>query len=281
MKYRIVTDSCCDMRPGMVPEENLVVVPFGLSVGEWSTQDDAQFDQLDFIRRMKEYSGAPKSACPSPDSFLSAFEEEGLEAIFVVCISSKLSGAHNCAVQAKAIYEEEHGKGAAPVHVFDSKSACCGEACVALKIRELVDEGCSFEQVVEQVEKFIEGMHTYFVLDSCENLRKNGRLSNLAANVISALNIKPIMRGNDGLIEKAAQDISSKRALLKMANLCAKEAVNPQERTLLVTQINNEERGRFVLDAITKQVQFKDACIVAGHGLSTLYADDGGIVVAF
>ena len=50
-----------------------------------------------------------------------------------------------------------------------------------------------FAEVVETVEAYISSQSTYFVLESLEALRKNGRLSNLKAFVATALKIKPVM----------------------------------------------------------------------------------------
>ena len=36
-------------------------------------------------------------------------------------------------------------------------------------------------------------MNTYFVLETLETLRKNGRLTNLKALIANTLNIKPVM----------------------------------------------------------------------------------------
>ena len=52
-----------------------------------------------------------------------------------------------------------------------------------------------------QTEAYINEQNTFFVLETLDTLRKNGRLSNLKAVVASALSIKPVMgstpEGND------------------------------------------------------------------------------------
>lgn len=62
-----------------------------------------------------------------------------------------------------------------------------------MKIQEFEEAGCSFDEVVEKVEEYIQSMNTYFVLETLETLRKNGRLSNLKAFIANSLNIKPVM----------------------------------------------------------------------------------------
>ena len=62
-----------------------------------------------------------------------------------------------------------------------------------MKIMECEEKGLSFGEVVSEVEKYIEEMSTFFVLENLETLRKNGRLSRVKALVASALKIKPVM----------------------------------------------------------------------------------------
>ena len=95
---------------------------------------------------------------------------------------------YNCAQQAKVLLEEESPE--RNVHVFNSCSASSGEVLIALKIQELAASGMPFKHVVREVEQFIYRMQTLFVLESLENLRKNGRLTKMQAVVTSALRIK-------------------------------------------------------------------------------------------
>ena len=52
---------------------------------------------------------------------------------------------------------------------------------IALKIRECEEQGMTYEQVIETVEAYIESQHTYFVLETLDTLRKNGRLTGIKA----------------------------------------------------------------------------------------------------
>lgn len=106
----------------------------------------------------------------------------------MVTLSALLSGSHNSAEQARVLLEEEQPE--RNIHVFNSCSASSGEVLAALKIQELASSGMPFKKVVREVEQFIYQMQTLFVLESLDNLRKNGRLTKLQAVVTSALKIK-------------------------------------------------------------------------------------------
>ena len=96
------------------------------------------------------------------------------ERVYVVTLTAELSGSYNSAVLGKNLYEEEYGK--KQIHIFNSKSASVGETLIALKIQECEEAGMTFEEVIQTVEEYIESQKLYFVLETLETLKKNGRL---------------------------------------------------------------------------------------------------------
>ena len=125
-------------------------------------------------------------------------------------------------------------------------------------------------------------MKTKFVLESLDNLRKNGRLSHLQAIVANVLNIKPVMGGtSEGTIEKLEQARGIKKALISMAKIIERDVIKPQERILAIAHCNCLERAHFIKDEIMRRVPFKDSIIVDTAGVSTMYANEGGIIVAY
>lgn len=208
MKYKIVVDSCCELPESLLQDERFQRVPLGLEVGNYSILDDESFDQKEFLRKVAEYPKCPKSSCPSPERFMESFHEEA-EHVYAVTLSSHLSGCYNSAQLGKRLYLEKFGE--KQIHVVDSESASGGETQIALKIMELEEKGFSFEKIVEKVEAFRDSIHTYFVLDNLETLRKNGRLSGVKALVASTLNIKPVMGSNKGRLSRRARLSASRR----------------------------------------------------------------------
>ncbi|MSS64270.1 DegV family protein [Velocimicrobium porci] len=277
MSYRIIGDSCTDLTREQRKSGDYYLVPLTLEIGEDSFIDDETFDQKKFIEKMAAYPEVPKSACPAPEAYMELFEQA--DDIYVVTLSSKLSGSYNCAELAKNLYLEQHEKNIA---IIDSKSASCGQALIAGKIKELVDSGLSFNEVVEQVSCYRDEMNTMFVLESLDNLRKNGRLSNIKALLANALNIKPVMGSTDeGSITQLDQGRGMKRALSKMVDIIAKNVKNPEKKMLAIAHCNNLERAEFVREQILQKIPFQKVTIADTAGVSTLYANDGGIIIAY
>lgn len=278
MSYKIIGDSCTDLTPWMKKEGMVTLVPLTLEVGgQYRVKDDEGFNQAEFLAQMKKTNDAAKSACPSPDAFMENFE--GADEVFVITLSGKLSGSFNSAVLAKKIYLEEHPK--ARICIVDSKSASVGQTLIALKIKECYERKMSYPDILEEVRSFRDNLSTYFVLDSLDVLVKNGRVSRFVASFAGVLNIKGIMAGEDGGIVKRDQARGMKKALSKMAARIAEEVKDPENRILAIAHCNAKERAESVKEELLSLVKFKDAFIVDTAGVSSMYANDGGIIVAY
>ena len=276
MSYKIVVDSCCELPADFLWDRHFERVPLGLDVGDYHILDDENFNQAEFLQKVAEYPKCPKSSCPSPERFMESYRGEA-ERVYAVTLSSHLSGSYNSAHLGMELYHEKYGE--KQIHVVDSESASGGETQIALKIMELEEKGLSFEKIVEKIEAFRDSIHTYFVLDNLETLRKNGRLSGVKALVASTLNIKPVMGSNKGEIIQKSQTIGIKKALGKMAELAATEVRNAAERRLIITHCNASERAEQVKQMILKRTAFKECIIMDTRGVSSMYANAGGIIV--
>ena len=278
MSFKIVVDSCCDLTAQMLKDTCFVKVPLTIHSNGSTFVDDDTFDQADLLWSMKQSEQAPSTACPSPQAYLDAYQC-GAEDVYVVTLSALLSGSHNSAEQARVLLEEDDPS--VNVHVFNSCSASSGEVLVALKIWELAQSGMPFKKVVREVEQYIYQMQTMFVLESLENLRKNGRLTKLQAVVTGALKIKLFMGATpEGEICKLGQALSIKQALTKLVDKIASDP-NHVGRTLVICHCNCKDRAEKVRELIQTKCQVGEILVVSAGGITSVYANDGGIVVAY
>ncbi len=276
MSFRIVVDSCCDLPEEYRKDDRFKIVPLILQIDDYTIVDDETFDQADYLAKVAASENCARTACPSPELFMEAYKCDAND-IYVVTLTSKLSGSYNSALLAKNLYHEEYGE--KNIHIVDSLSACCGEANIALKILELAESGMAFEEIIPIVENYRDNMLTYFVLDSLDTLRKNGRLTGVKAIVATTLNIKPVCCGVQGEIVQKSQGIGIRKALMRMTDLVAAELKDAETKTLMITHVNCFERACVVRDLLLKKIPFKKSIIVDAAGVSTTYAGDGGIVV--
>ena len=172
-------------------------------------------------------------------------------------------------------------KTACPSPETFKQSASSGELRQALFIEELCQAGVPFEEVVRQVEDFkANRMQTFFVLETLDALRKNGRLTGLQAFFATTLNIKPVMGADQGTIIKLDQARGINKALSRMCSIAVKSVPDPENRIPVVAHCNNGERAKLVREELLKLAPFKKVVITETAGVATVYASDGGIVLA-
>ena len=278
MSFKIIVDSCCDLTPAQLREDCFLKVPLTIRVGDETVVDDESFDQKALLQMMRDCPTAPQSACPSPADYLEAFDC-GADDLYVVTLSALLSGSHNAAAQARNLWLEDHPN--AHVHIFNSCSASAGEVLVALKLQELAQAGLDFSTVVSKTSQYIEEMNTLFVLENLDNLRKNGRLTRTQALVTSTLRIKLLMGSTpEGEICKRGQAMSIKQALMKMADLMAQDPRHVGKR-LCVVHCNCLDRAFLLKELVRKKCKFAEVLFGETGGISTVYANDGGVIAAY
>lgn len=277
MSYKVVIDSCGELLERWKADPHFESVALSMQIDDHIIVDDETFDQADFLKKVAESPNCPKSSCPSPERYMEAYHCDA-ERVYVVTLSGNLSGSHNSAVLGKNLYHEEYGE--KQIHVFDSCSASVGETLIALKIEECEKKGMSFEEVIEAAEAYKAEQNTYFVLETLDVLRKNGRLSNLKAFVANALNIKPTMGATpDGQIIQLSQARGINRAVAKMIDCLVENLKNPAEKIVAISHCNCPERAQKAKEEILKRVPVRDVIMLDTRGISSLYACDGGIII--
>ncbi len=277
--YKIVIDSCGELPEELKKDSHFCNVPLELEVDGYRIRDDETFNQRDFLRRVRESIKGPKSSCPSPEIYMEAYRGDA-DHVYVVTLSGKLSGSYNSAKLAADLYKEEYGD-RKEIYVFNSRSASIGETIIGLKIQEYEEAGLPFYAIVGKVEEYIKSMNTFFVLETLETLRKAGRLSNLKAFVATTLNIKPVMGATDeGTIMQLDQARGMKKALNKMVESVISKTKDCENRVLAISHCNCPERAEFVKAQLEKLARFKKILVVNTAGVSSMYANEGGVIIA-
>ncbi len=278
MKNKIVADSSCDLNLDLKEKLNIGIVPLKINIDEKIYIDDENINIKELLANMKKSHSHVKTASPSPNDFVKEYEKG--DNIFTVTLSSKLSSTYNNAVLAKNIVLKKSKNKF--IHVFDSLSASIGETLVSLKINELIEKNYDKFDIVSEVDEYIKNMKTFFLLESLDNLVKAGRINKLLVHIASALSIKYIM-GDDGngsikLIEKSR---GKKRAFNRLIEIIGEQGEKLEEKVLGIAHCNAFEKAQKLKEEVEKKYKFKDIIVADMAGLSSAYANDGGLVIAF
>ncbi len=276
MDYRILVDTCVDIQDP--PAAGVARIPFTVSIDgtdfvDIGDQVTAQLKRIGFIAK------SIRTACPAPGDFIEALD--GAKKAFIVTISSQLSGAYAAAVAARDQLIDKF-KGECDIHIFDSESAAAGETLVLYKLQQLIADNLPVHSIVEQLSKYVDGLRTLFVLNSLDTLVANGRVKPIEGFALKALKISPIM-GEDGhgKIELKALVRGKAKAFSRLIEMIGDTKFDLRERVLGITHVNALEVAMDLKARIEEKYKFKEVLVFEASGLSSVYASDGGIVIAF
>ncbi len=280
---KLTGDSSLDLTPELRKELRIdTLAPLHIHMPNGRVYDDVEnFDSEALLLDMKAQNGAPTSSCPSPQTYGELIGDS--DEAFIVTLSSQLSGSYNSAMLAA-----EHSLETAPkrlVHVFDSKSASAGETLVAMKIRALEAIGKTFSEIVSEVEHFISNMRTFFVLEDLSVFIKNGRIKKIAGLVSSVLSIVPVLCDDgNGTITMSAKARGHSMALRKLVDAVSEEISSHGKSNVkaVIGHCKCLERAQALREALMERISaLSEVVIVPTGGLSSMYANRGGVIVAF
>ena len=274
MNYKIVTDSSsnCYTLSG-VPYTS---VPLKIVTDTQEYVDDASLDTAAMLDALEAYKGRSGTSCPNVGEWLEAFGDA--ENVFAITITSNLSGSYNAACQAKAVYEDTYpGR---RVCCLDSLSTGGEMVLIAQKLVELIDSGLSFDQVEAAIRDYMTHTHLLFMLESMDNLAKNGRVSPIVAKACGLLGIRIAGCASDvGTLQPDHKCRGTKKALEAMLKDMLDKGY--QGGKVIIDHVYNEVAA---LDLKTKILErFPKASVLIGvcGGLCCFYAQRGGLMVGF
>ncbi|MEZ7569806.1 DegV family protein [Streptococcus anginosus] len=278
MTWKIVADSGCDYRT----IENLAVdtlfesVPLTIQVGDEIFIDNAQLNVDDMMEKMYATSSASKSACPSPDDYMKAFD--GASNIFVVTITGTLSGSHNSAQVAKKLYLEEHPN--VNIHIIDTLSAGGENDLIIKNLNLLIGQGLSYEEVVTEITAYQAKTKLLFVLAKVDNLVKNGRLSKLLGAVVGLLNIRMVGEASqDGKLELLQKARGAKKSLIAAFDELIKAGYAGGQ--IIIAHRNNLKFCQQFSEMVRERFPQAVIEVIPTSGLCSFYAEENGLLMGY
>lgn len=278
MKFGIIVDSSCDLRELRDAESLLHFqkVPLTLRIGEQEFVDDNSLDISAFMTQMEQYQGPTGSAAPSPSSWCDAFQSA--EEIFAFTISSNLSASYSSAITAKNMIAEQNPN--KKIHIFDSKSTGPEISLLVLRIKDWIARGLEFEEIVEKTTAFQKHIHLFFLLESMDNLIKNGRLSKWQGNMAKILGIKLLgcasAEGTLEVLQKSRKKAAIYDSLLQ--NILSR---GYKGSNMIITHCFNPEKAQFVKEQLLSSFPDSSITVMPTGGLDSYYAERGGLIIAF
>lgn len=272
MKRKIVADSSCDIWE--LNGVDFAVAPMTISTDNKHYVDNQELDVRLMSEDLAKYKGISHTACPSVGSWLDCYE--GYDEVFVVTLTGAMSGTYNSAMTAKGIYEEENEN--VKVHVFDSLSTGPEMRLLIEKLKEMIEEDLTFEEIVEKGQDYLNHTRLFFALKSLHNFAMNGRVSKAVASAIGVLNISIFATASE---EGTIQQISKCRGEKKVVRSMIEHLENAGYHggKVRISHADNLKLAHNVRDKILELYPHADIIVYPMGGLCTYYAEIGGLLV--
>lgn len=272
MKRKIVADSSCDMWE--LNGVDFAVAPMTISTDNKHYVDNHELDVHLMSEDLAKYKGVSHTACPSVGSWLDCYE--GYDEVFVVTLTGAMSGTYNSAMTAKGIYEEENEN--VKVHVFDSLSTGPEMRLLIEKLKEMIEEDLTFEEIVEKGQDYLKHTRLFFALKSLHNFAMNGRVNKAVASAIGVLNISIFATASE---EGTIQQISKCRGEKKVVKSMIEHLENAGYHggKVRISHADNLKLAHSVRDKILELYPHADIIVYPMGGLCTYYAEIGGLLV--
>ena len=211
-KIKLITDSTCDLPKDVLEKNNIEVMPLLINFGEESYLDGIEINQDELFEKIESGNIFPTTAQVTPNRFLEVFEnaKKNDEILILVLISSVMSGTYQSACLAKEMSEYDD------IYIVDSKSTCSGLGVLVLRAANLIKEGKSVQEIIDDLEKEKYKINSSLSFDSLDNLIKGGRISKTVGIVTGILGIKLILEIKDGLMAVKDKVRGSKKAVKRI-----------------------------------------------------------------
>lgn len=279
-KFTIIADSSCDLKSTDIINKHVdfITVPISYTLNNENFQDTEESDTSNLTAKMKESKSAPKSACPSVETFSETMRSAKTKEIFVITLSSKISGTYN---SARLAAEDVHKEGKKKVFVFDSLTTSAGLARIIYKLIELIEkDDLDFEQICVKLPEVRSHNRIRFLLQDLGNLVKSGRMSKVLGIITSVIPLKLICGDNgEGEIKKYKQVIGVKKGIEALSEFPTADKAEISD-IIVISHCNNTE-GAGVLKTLLEKFGFNNIKTLLMRGIATFFANEKGIAIAY
>jgi fatty acid kinase fatty acid binding subunit len=203
----IVLDSTSDYPEAPARFPNMRFVPLYVRFGDETFRDYVELGPAEFYEKLRTSPVTPATAQPTPQDFVSAYEElASYERIYSLHVSARLSGTF----QSAELAAQEVGH---KVRVVDTESACLAIAMLSHAIQRRLALGTTDEEITALVDRFRSECQVLFTVETLEYLQRGGRIGRAQAIAGSLLNLRPVLAVQEGEVVPVARVRGRQKAL--------------------------------------------------------------------
>ena len=261
MAVKIVGDTSSGISLELARQFDLTIVPLRVNFGTETLRDGVEISSTAFLDRLVTSKLFPTTSQPPAGDFVRVFQQLRADGHDVLCVlvSNKLSGTVMSANTAKYQLQDEH------IHIFDTLNVAAGDAILVVEAARLAQAGKSVSEIVSRLEFMRAKVQLYFAVDTLEYLAKGGRLSNAQVFIGSLLQMKPILKVENGLVEGAERIRTTSKAQTRLREIVAEGIEGRSAVQVAVMYTTIKDTAQALADEIQTQYQLS---VVPIHTIS-------------
>ncbi len=250
-RIAVVTDSTADIPRHLVEEFGIHVVPQILIMGDRTWLDGIDIDPPAFYELLRTSPDFPSSSQPSVVNFQEVFTELSQEAdgIVAVLISDELSGTLNSAYMAAETLPD------LPLEIIDTRSVSIQLGFIVLEVARAVAAGADLQTAADLARSLIGRVHVYFVVDTLEYLHRGGRIGAAARLFGTALNLKPILTIQDGIVTPVTKVRSRRKAIETLFQVIEEQVAGADRVHMAVLHVAAPEEAASLAEKVEARFQ--------------------------
>ena len=277
MTVKIVGATSSGISPEVAQQLDLNIVPLRVNFGSDILRDSVDISPEAFLDRLAASKQFPTTSQPPVGDFVTVFQKirAAGDAALAVLLSNKLSGTVMSANAAKEQLQDEQ------VHVFDTRNVSVGEAILVTEAARLAQAGQSVTEIVQRLEFMRDKVRLYFVVDTLEYLAKGGRVSNAQAFIGTVLQMKPILKVENGLVEGAERIRTTSKAHTRLRHIVEEGIHGKSNVQVAVMYTTIKDRAQKLAEQIRTAYHLPEVPVYAISPAVSAHTGPGALGVAF
>ncbi len=267
---KIITDSSSNITVEEAASLGIDVMPLTINFGNEEFVDGVDITFDEFYKKMRESKEFPHTSQLTEAQVEEAVNAALKEAdeVLILPLASQLSGSYERCKAVAAKFDN--------VYVYDTKCTTVMLKLCVIEALKIIDKGV--DAICAMLDELRPKLKIYAVLDTLDNLRKGGRLSNVSAVIGSLLKIKPVITFSvDGKVEMISKQFGINKGINYICSIIDKDKIDFNKPVYLIYTENDKNAEVLSSKLGIKFSEKGNICPVIGTHIG---ADAAGVVFA-
>ncbi len=277
---KIVVDSTCDLDKELIEKYNIEVLPLRISINNEEFLDKVNVE-VDYIYEKMRMGIVPKTSQVNPQDAYNVFEKlcNANEEFIYISFSSHLSGTYGVCKNILDEFKEKFKD--LKMEIVDSKTGAAAVGLMAFQGAKMAETGLDFSSILTNIYDMVEKSDYIFSISDLKWLIKGGRISKFKGTIGGILDIKPILKVNDGYMEVVKMVRGRKRTLKTVVDLVCEEVKNFESQVIGISHADDIETANEIMKMIDDKIGKREYMVTKIGSVLGTHLGIGGVGITF